>query len=404
MALADGGGNVLERYAYGDYGAPTIANAAGAPHVDSDRSDYRNPFLFNGRQYDETTGFYYYRTRYMEPLMGRFISRDTIGLWGDANNLGNPYTYAGNNPWTHLDPYGEGPNDRFGTDDYIAEATYTLGSIASGLARNTWAGIKGTGAGIYWWLFAGDEAHQEAALGVLAGSVKVLNDPGTAATSAASSAWAGAKDYGNSLLDTPASSGNSVSQAMLFAGGAAAPYAKLGRLTELGGLARLGNATGKFDDIYVLKRGLGDVTTSPWLADPRVGVRSHIESFRDGGSYLIPRAAYERRVRGQAMAGRSDGQFMLRKSAMDRVLRESGGDLKEVKRMLGIPDEFWNDELIRIDVDNPLLHNARMPSGLEEGANELFRWGGYTSGGYPEVVIDQIPAGAFRAVETGIGP
>ena len=78
LALADGGGNVLERYAYGDYGAPTIANAAGAPHVDSDRSNYRNPFLFNGRQYDETTGFYYYRTRYMEPLMGRFISRDTI--------------------------------------------------------------------------------------------------------------------------------------------------------------------------------------------------------------------------------------------------------------------------------------------------------------------------------------
>lgn len=32
-----------------------------------------------------------------------------------------------------------------------------------------------------------------------------------------------------------------------------------------------------------------------------------------------------------------------------------------------------------------------MPSGFESGANELFKWGGYTSGGLPEVVLDQVP-------------
>ena len=37
-------------------------------------------------------------------------------------------------------------------------------------------------------------------------------------------------------------------------------------------------------------RSLGDVSTSPWLNDPRVGVRTHLESFREGGSFLMPKS------------------------------------------------------------------------------------------------------------------
>ena len=58
---------------------------------------------------------------------------------------------------------------------------------------------------------------------------------------------------------------------------------------------------------------------------------------------------------------------------------------------------------MRIDTHNPLLRNARLLSGLEPGANDLFRRGGYTSGGAPEVVIDRIPAGALTPSSTGIG-
>ncbi len=35
--------------------------------------------------------------------------------------------------------------------------------------------------------------------------------------------------------------------------------------------------------------------------------------------------------------------------------------------------------------------NDRLPSGLESGANEKFRWGGFTSGGQPEVVVAPVP-------------
>ena len=44
--------------------------------------------------------------RMYDPKAGRFVTRDTIGTWGDSNNQGNAYTYVGNNPWTRTDPYG----------------------------------------------------------------------------------------------------------------------------------------------------------------------------------------------------------------------------------------------------------------------------------------------------------
>jgi hypothetical protein len=83
---------------------------------------------------------------------------------------------------------------------------------------------------------------------------------------------------------------------------------------------------------------------------------------------------------------------------MDRLLRETKGNHALIKKRLGIPAEMWNEELVRIDVDNPLLFNARFPSGFEEGANSLFKWGGYTSGWMPEVVLNPVPAGSFTVV------
>jgi hypothetical protein len=44
--------------------------------------------------------------RMYDPKAGRFVTRDTIGTWGDPDNVGNPYTYVSNNPWTWTDPYG----------------------------------------------------------------------------------------------------------------------------------------------------------------------------------------------------------------------------------------------------------------------------------------------------------
>lgn len=58
-------------------------------------------FGYTGREPD-STGLIYYRARYYDPSMRRFLQRDPIGLRGGMNL----YAYAGNNPVNVTDPQG----------------------------------------------------------------------------------------------------------------------------------------------------------------------------------------------------------------------------------------------------------------------------------------------------------
>ena len=60
-------------------------------------------YRYTGREYDEDTGLYYYRNRWYDPEIGRFISEDPIGFAGGDINL---YGYVGNNPLSFTDPSG----------------------------------------------------------------------------------------------------------------------------------------------------------------------------------------------------------------------------------------------------------------------------------------------------------
>jgi RHS repeat-associated protein len=105
--VTDNSGAIVEQYRYDDYGQPTFLNAAGTVIP---ATQITNATLFTGRRYDAETGFYYFRSRCLDPAAGRFITRDRIGLWGDAANFGNPYSFVGNNPLSHNDPLGLCPS------------------------------------------------------------------------------------------------------------------------------------------------------------------------------------------------------------------------------------------------------------------------------------------------------
>ncbi len=94
-----------ERYEYGDFGEPRFFNPVGGPLTGS---NIGNPYLFTGRRWDDESGLYYFRSRYLDPRAGRFLTHDGIGDWGDPANLGSGVVYAGNNPATLLDPSGHG--------------------------------------------------------------------------------------------------------------------------------------------------------------------------------------------------------------------------------------------------------------------------------------------------------
>jgi RHS repeat-associated protein len=59
-------------------------------------------YAYTGREWEPEIGLYYYRARYYDPKIGRFISEDPIGFDGGVNF----YAYVENNPVTRTDPFG----------------------------------------------------------------------------------------------------------------------------------------------------------------------------------------------------------------------------------------------------------------------------------------------------------
>jgi len=105
VAVTSIGGVPAERYEYEDYGAVSFYDGTGLP---IGMGGIGNAYLFTGSRMDAETGLYYYRTRYLDPGAGRFVTHDTVGTWGDYQSTGNGVAYVGNNPYTRLDPFGLG--------------------------------------------------------------------------------------------------------------------------------------------------------------------------------------------------------------------------------------------------------------------------------------------------------
>jgi RHS repeat-associated protein len=74
LALADSTGAVQTQYTYDPFGGTTIQGAANA-----------NSYQFTGRENDGH-GLYYYRARYYDPMMSRFIGEDPLGVTGSVAN------------------------------------------------------------------------------------------------------------------------------------------------------------------------------------------------------------------------------------------------------------------------------------------------------------------------------
>ena len=100
LALTDGNGAVVETYRYDAWGRVLgVYNANGSQ---IDESAVGNRILWQGREYSWKTGLYYFRARWYEPVTGRWLSNDPIGISGGLNQ----YQAFKSNPVNFRDPSG----------------------------------------------------------------------------------------------------------------------------------------------------------------------------------------------------------------------------------------------------------------------------------------------------------
>jgi RHS repeat-associated protein len=88
----DDNANIQNSYGYSPYGQSQTVGPDSA----------NNPNQYTSRENDNT-GLYYYRARYYDPVLKRFVSSDPIGLAGGMNT----YSYVEGNPLSYADPTGE---------------------------------------------------------------------------------------------------------------------------------------------------------------------------------------------------------------------------------------------------------------------------------------------------------
>ena len=106
-AFYNGDGVLRARYIYDSWGnVIKIVDANGKEITDKNNVGFINPIRYRGYYYDTETGFYYLKSRYYDPEVGRFINADGYVSTGQGILGYNMFAYCGNNPVKRADPTG----------------------------------------------------------------------------------------------------------------------------------------------------------------------------------------------------------------------------------------------------------------------------------------------------------
>ncbi len=90
-SLSGSSGTIATTYTYDAFGNLSVSTGSVA-----------NYYRYTGREFDTETGLYYYRARYYDPSVGRFLCEDPIAFVAGINF----YPYVHNDPVSYIDPSG----------------------------------------------------------------------------------------------------------------------------------------------------------------------------------------------------------------------------------------------------------------------------------------------------------
>ena len=99
VGLTNTSGSLAQRYVYDVFG--TLLEDVPPPQIGT-----LNKFQYTGEALDPGTGLYFYRARYYDPSLGRFISSDPFAGFDTSPQSLNRYVYVRNNPATLTDRTG----------------------------------------------------------------------------------------------------------------------------------------------------------------------------------------------------------------------------------------------------------------------------------------------------------
>ena len=143
IGIIDSNGTKVVEYIYDAWG--NLADITGS-HADT--IGQKNPMRYRGYYYDDETGFYYLRSRYYDPEIGRFLNADGLvaGIGGDVRGY-NIFAYCMNNPVNMTDSNGNLPKIIQKLWSRTKNAVKTMVKIALSPLKSTKASV-GAGMGL----------------------------------------------------------------------------------------------------------------------------------------------------------------------------------------------------------------------------------------------------------------
>jgi hypothetical protein len=126
------------------------------------------------------------------------------------------------------------------------------------------------------------------------------------------------------------------------------------------------------------------------------GLLLHRYTLMPKSSTIQSKESFEKAIQlyGSNIGDPATGTFVLPKSVVNKAIEASNGNPRILENLLGLDPGYLGEHPIILDINN--ISNIRIPSGNEAGAwPEYWIPGGYTSGGVPEAIVDQIPSGGY---------
>ncbi|MCM2349648.1 MAG: hypothetical protein NDI69_06480 [Bacteriovoracaceae bacterium] len=150
--ITDASGAVVQHYSYSSFGRILAIKDGNGNDITGSPLITPN-FTYTGREIDSETGLYYYRARYYDPGLGRFLTEDPHpGRRASPKTFNSKYIYAANNPINLIDPTGRFfklPRITLSKQDQqtlikvgiLIAAGYTGGLAAGAFATGAWSGM-----------------------------------------------------------------------------------------------------------------------------------------------------------------------------------------------------------------------------------------------------------------------